>query len=127
MKNFIKNYGPGLINISMLVISLIVGLSANPGIAITAGEYGWAIVRGIVLLWSVFMAVGTYSKWIFIGKGLKELFNKFMNVKTPKTSDRKWVHSMFGKTSLNMWVACWIVVWQIIAIFYVASWCTSGF
>jgi hypothetical protein len=124
MKNFLKDNGPGLITVAVLVISLFLALSGEPGPIIKEGA-GWAIVRGITLVWSILVAIGSYSKWIYFGKGIKELVNNIKGIKSAVNTG--WKHSYFQSFSLIMWVITWIICWQVMASFYVADWCANGF
>jgi hypothetical protein len=118
MKNFIKDYWPGLLNVGVLLATLILMLAPMPG-AMIVGSGGWLVVRGIVLIWSTVMAIGTYSNWINFGIAIKAL------IKGNKSNS--WANSKVRTISLVSWIALWIVFGQIMASFYVAEWCIGGF
>lgn len=97
IKNFIKDNGAGLLTVLLLVVFLVLALAGEPNDAIK-GAGGWLLVRAITLVWSVIVAVGSYSKW-----------------KVPT-----W------NKNLLYWIITWVVFWQAMASFYVNDWCVDG-
>ena len=97
MKKFFKEHGAGMLTVLILAASLVLALAGEPSAAIT-NPGGWLLVRGITLVWSVVVSIGSYSKW------RKPVFNN----------------------SMYKWIAIWIIFWQVLAIFYIQEWCVDG-
>ena len=106
MKKIIKEYGSGLVNVVMFVVSLVLMLSPEPGSAIT-GPGGWMLVRLVAFIWSLVMGVGVASKWKMFIPMFKELLT-------------------FKNKNLIKWIVLWIVFVQIMATFFIAEWCVGG-
>lgn len=130
MKNFLKDYGIGLVNIAIFAVSMVLMLSVAPGTMIT-GKGGWMVVRAIVLAWSTVMALGTYSNWTGFGQAIKQLIAEIKGAKQLASetdgSGFDWVNSYLNKIGILTWVLWWAIAFQLFASFYVADWCIGGF
>lgn len=115
------NGGALLLTILLMAVSLYFMLHPTPGKFIQSDKLGWVAVRGVAFTWSLIMALGTYSHWYSFGQTLRALLSEF-DSSTPGDNSNIPTH----KITLLSWCACWLVVVQIIAIFYIADWCKFG-
>lgn len=105
----------------MFIGSIWAMLSFPPNEAITAGDYGWLIVRGITLAWSIIMSLGVYSRWVNYHLAIKELYQLITNEKRDVPNYAAYPFNLLS------WLSWWIILSQTLVIFYIANYCANGY
>lgn len=104
---------------------LLVGMAVEPSQFIQRSSISWLVVRGVALCCSIVLALLTYY-----GTGMaaayREVKNDIINIRKDAAASNS-VPEFLNNISAAAWLFWWIFCFQLMAIFYIADWCPTGF